>query len=318
MGGEWKVDDARDRRGSVAVVTGANSGLGFWTARGLASRHATVVLACRDTPKALEAMRGIASGLPDADLHAMRLDLAELSSVREFAEEFLERFSRLDILVNNAGVMACPRSETADGFEMQFGVNHLGHFALTGLLCGRIAASDDGRVVTVTSGAHNVGSIRFDDLQSRRRYDRWAAYAQSKLANLLFSFELHRRARQAGIGLLSVAAHPGYAATNLQKSGPLMDRPPGLGGVMELLVSLANRTMAQSPEAGALPQLYAALSDDVESGDFIGPSGFLEMGGYPVRVGSSLRSRDENLARRLWTVSTELTGVRYSLFGQPD
>ncbi len=316
MSEKWTIGDAPDTAGRVAVVTGANSGLGFWTAKGLVFRGAAVVMACRDTPKAQEVARTILAELPDADLHVLRLDLADLSSVREFAEAFRQRFDRLDLLINNAGVMACPRRETADGFELQFGVNHLGHFALTGLLFPEIASRPDSRVVTVTSGAHNVGNIRFDDLHSRRRYDRWAAYAQSKLANLLFTFELQRRVQQEGLGVLSVAAHPGYAATNLQRSGPLMERPPGWGGAMEMLVSFANRTLAQSPEMGSLPQLYAALAEDVRGGDVIGPAGFMEMSGYPCKVGSSLRSRDEELAKRLWAVSSELTGVRFPFSGE--
>ena len=304
----WTADDIPELEGRVIIVTGANSGIGVETARQLARRGATVVLACRRARRAEGAVLRIREALPLAKLVVMQLDLADLDSVRAFAAAFAERFERLDVLCNNAGVMAIPRRLTADGFEAQFGTNHLGHFALTGQLLEPLRATPGARVVTVSSQAHRMGRMRFDDLQGERFYQRWLAYAQSKLANLLFCHELERRAKASGSALLSVACHPGYADTNLQLLGPTLDASRW----RQALMRLGNRMLAQSAAMGALPTLYAALSPDVQGADYIGPDGLRHMWGYPVRHPSSRRSRDEATAARLWQVSEELTGVEYA------
>jgi NAD(P)-dependent dehydrogenase (short-subunit alcohol dehydrogenase family) len=294
---KWTADQIPDQSGRTAVVTGANSGLGLVTARELARAGARVVIACRSTEKG-EAAKSEMKGAVEVEA----LDLGSLESVRAFAERFQ---GGLDLLINNAGVMAPPRSETADGFELQIGTNHLGHFALTGLLIGAMDGRDDARVVTVTSTAHRMGRIAFDDLQSESGYSRWRAYGQSKLANLLFALELDRRLRAAGSRIRGLAAHPGYAATNLQTSAP-----PFLDG---MVMRVTNLLFAQSLDMGALPQLYAATYPGLEGGSFIGPEGFREQRGHPKPVTPSRDARDEEVARRLWEVSEELTGVRYEL-----
>jgi NAD(P)-dependent dehydrogenase (short-subunit alcohol dehydrogenase family) len=285
---EWTAADIPDQTGRTIVVTGANSGLGEVTARQLAGRGATVVLACRDTAKG-DAAAAAMSG----DVTVRPLDLADLASVRGFAEATGD----IDVLVNNAGVMAVPSKRTADGFEMQLGTNFLGHFALTGLLLPKIAD----RVVTLSSPAHRIGRIDLDDLNwERRRYRRWGAYGQSKLADLIFAYELHRRLTAAGSPVRSVAAHPGYASTGLQShTESFQDKGMALG----------NRLLAQSAEMGALPSLYAATAPDVAGGDYYGPDRLGEMRGHPQRVRSSKASRDEVLALSLWNRAVELTGV---------
>jgi hypothetical protein len=300
----WTADQMGDRSGQTVVVTGANSGLGFETTRAFARAGAHVVLACRSRTRGTLAKQAIARETPAASLAVETLDLASLSSIRRFADR-LDPES-LDLLVNNAGVMAIPRRTTEDGFEMQFGVNHLGHFALTGLLLDRLVAGE-ARVVTVSSAFHRRGEIDFDDLQHEASYDPWAAYGQSKLANLLFAYELQRRLDDAGLPVTSVGAHPGYAATNLQLRGPQMRDSP----VRTLLYGLANRLFAQSAEKGALPICYAATAPDVSGGDYVGPDSFGGLRGYPTVTDSSPRSRDPELARDLWRVSSSLTGVSY-------
>jgi NAD(P)-dependent dehydrogenase (short-subunit alcohol dehydrogenase family) len=286
----WTPAEMSAQSGRTFVVTGANSGIGLAAARELAASGADVVLAVRDTAKG-EAAAAALSGEPEV----RALDLADLASVRAFAEG-LDR--DIDVLVNNAGVMATPHRTTADGFELQLGTNHLGHFALTGLLLARVRD----RVVTVSSGAHRMGKINFDDLQCERSYRRWPAYAQSKLANLLFVHDLQRRLEAAGSRVRSVAAHPGWAATNLQfHTESIQDR----------IMAVGNRIFAQSDERGAWPTLYAATAPDLPGGCYIGPDGFLEQRGHPKLVGCSAAARDEGTARRLWETSEELTGVRY-------
>ena len=304
---EWTSKDVPDQTARTVVVTGANSGIGFHAARVLAERGADVVLGVRDTSRGEEAAGRIRDGARDARVDVRRLDLADLGSVREFAAGVGERFGYgLDMLINNAGVMALPYRTTADGFEMQLGTNHLGHFALTGLLLDSLLRRPDPRVVTVSSAAHRMGRINFDDLQSERSYRKWPAYGQSKLANLLFAYELQRRASAAGTPLRSVAAHPGYSATNLQVAGPQMSG----SSLNERFMVMLNKVVAQSSEMGAEPTLYAATTPDL-LGAFVGPSGPGEMRGHPQVVTSNSRAMDETTARRLWEVSEELTGVRY-------
>jgi hypothetical protein len=308
MSAVWTADSMSDQSERVAVVTGANSGLGYETALALAGRGAHVVLACRDAAKAGRALDAIRAAHPNASVEVVALDLSSLASVRDFAKEIGARFPRLDLLCNNAGVMALPPRRTADGFEMQLGTNHLGHFALTGLLLDQLLATPGARVVTVSSTLHRPGRIHWDDLHLDRSYGKWRAYAQSKLANLLFAFELDRRLRKAGAQCSSVAAHPGYAATNLQFAGPQMAG----ARLFERASALGNRLFAQSAAMGALPTLYAATEPAVASGDYIGPGGPAEMKGHPRPVGASARARNASDAARLWSVSEELTGVRFA------
>jgi NAD(P)-dependent dehydrogenase (short-subunit alcohol dehydrogenase family) len=300
MSDKWTAAQIPDQSGRVALVTGANSGLGLVTARELARAGARVVMACRSEAKGRDAVRAVEVRAPGAELEL--LDLASLDSVRAFGERMGESHPEIDLLINNAGVMAPPRTETADGFELQLGTNHLGHFALTGLLLDALEGREDARIVTLSSGMHRGGRIAFDNLEGRRRYFRWSAYAQSKLANLMFALELDRRLRAAGSGVKSLAAHPGWSATNLQTSGP-----PKLDAV---LMAPVNRFYAQSDEMGALCTLYAATEPGLEGGTYIGPDGLGEMRGYPRRVAPSKAARDEEQARWLWEVSEELTGVR--------
>jgi NAD(P)-dependent dehydrogenase (short-subunit alcohol dehydrogenase family) len=299
----WTAADMPDQSGRRVVVTGANSGIGYHAALELARHSAHVVLAVRDQANGEDAIARIRAEVREAKLELRPLDLADLASVRAFAEGFGEP---LDLLLNNAGVMALPYRRTADGFEMQIGTNHLGHFALSGLLLERLLAGERPRVVTVASGAHRMGKIDFDDLQSERRYRRWLAYGQSKLANLLFGQELQRRSDAAGAGLTSVNAHPGYAATHLQAAGPQMSG----SRLKEKMTALLNKAFAQTDREGALPTLYAATMD-VKGGSYVGPDGFAEMRGHPELGSMSARARDEDTARRLWELSERLTGVRF-------
>ena len=301
----WSSADIPDLTGRSIVVTGANSGIGLEAATSLAAHGAAVTLAVRDVDRGSSAADQIRAASPQAQVEVARLDLADLASVREFAAVWTAAHpDGLDVLVNNAGVMAIPRRETADGFEMQLGTNHLGHFALTGLLVGSLRPA--GRVVTVSSGAHRFGRMDFDDLQSES-YQKWRVYGQSKLANILFALELHRRAEAAGADLRSIAVHPGYAATNLQSVGP----PMSGSRVGASMMGLANRVLAQSAEAGAWPTLMAATDPSVPSGTYIGPTGFMGQRGTPGFETPSEAARDVDSARRLWDVSTELTGVTY-------
>jgi NAD(P)-dependent dehydrogenase (short-subunit alcohol dehydrogenase family) len=291
-----------DQSGRVALITGANSGIGLEAARALAGAGARVIIASRDTTKGDHAVAEIQAAMPAAQLEVERLDLADLSSVHRLVSRL--HVDRLDLLINNAGVMAAPHSKTADGFELQIGTNHLGHFALTGLLLGRLLATPGARVVTISSTAHKMGKIDHEDLQSERSYSRWGAYGQSKLANLLFAFELERRLRASDADTISVAAHPGYSATNLQFAAtPSRIERVGMG--------IFNRIWAQSAERGAQPTLYAATAD-IPGGSFVGPDGFQEFRGSPTLVRATSAARDEDSARRLWEASEKLTGVSYS------
>jgi NAD(P)-dependent dehydrogenase (short-subunit alcohol dehydrogenase family) len=307
----WTENDIGDLSGKTFVVTGANSGIGFEAARALAGKGGLVVLACRSVDKGKEAADRIRAAHPAAATEVRALDLASLASVRTFAGEVARDHARLDGLVNNAGIMAIPRRETADGFEMQIGTNHLGHFALTGLLLGRLLGSAPSRVVTVSSMMHTrgkFGALDAEDLRLAAGYAKWEAYGRSKLANLLFAYELQRRLEIAHPQVLSLACHPGYAATNLQHVGPAMAGSAVEGFVMRT----GNALFAQSARAGALPTLCAAVGADVRGGDFIGPGGPFTMWGKPVAQRSSRASRDLYAAKKLWETSEQLTGVRYA------
>jgi NAD(P)-dependent dehydrogenase (short-subunit alcohol dehydrogenase family) len=317
----WALEDLPDQTGRTVLVTGANRGLGLRSAEALAARGARVLMACRDPAKAAEAREQVAAAARGPAPEVVELDLADLASVRACAGKVAATVDRLDVLMNNAGVMAVPFSRTADGFELQLGTNHLGHFALTGLLLPVLRQARAPRVVTTSSNVHRAGRINWDDLvppgpaagtpAGERGYRRWPAYAQSKLANLLFAFELDRRAGQAGSDLVSVAAHPGYAATHLLAVGAEQSGRPGRR-LTGMLKSGSLRVLAQSDAMGALPQLYAATARGVEGGEYFGPDRLFELRGHPQRVGSSAAARDPETARRLWQVSEDLTGVTYA------
>ncbi|GGX60578.1 oxidoreductase [Streptomyces anandii] len=300
----WSVEEIPDLGGRTAVVTGANSGLGYVTARELARRGARVVLGCRSRARGRAAVERLTGEVPKADVELGELDLGDLASVRRFASEFAH--DRLDLLVNNAGVMAPPYGTTADGFETQFGVNHLGHFALTALLLPGLTATPGARVVTVSSMVHVLANIDLHDLNSERHYRRWTAYARSKTANLLFTHELARRLAAAGADVVAAAAHPGYAATNLQTAGP---RAEGRR-TAERLMELGNRVLAQPAEAGALPTLYAATAPGVRPDSFTGPS-LAMWRGTPAPSWRAPWTLNDTAGERLWTASEELTGVAY-------
>ena len=331
MSTQWTAADVPQLDGRTVVVTGANSGIGYEGSGVFADRGATVVMACRSVRRGERAANRIRREVGDADLDVRELDLADLSSVAAFAEGFAADYDELHVLCNNAGVMAIPRDETADGFEMQFGVNHLGHFALTGHLLDVLEATEgESRVVTQSSGVHEQGKMDFEslapraeetangeavsgDLQHERDYDKWDAYAQSKLANVLFGYELDRRLRNYGVeDVRSVVCHPGFAATNLQiRTGQES------GSTLRLwAMKAANALFAQSAEMGALPMLFAATDDRVLGGEYVGPGGFMNMRGHPEFQRSSDRSYDEATAERLWDVSEELTGVEYDFDGR--
>ncbi|MGI5375231.1 oxidoreductase [Streptomyces sp. CA-251387] len=302
----WNAHDIPDQSGRVAVVTGANSGLGYVTARELARKGARVVLACRSEARGAAAVERLGSEVRQAQVELRLLDLGDLGSVRDFAATF--PYERLDLLVNNAGVMALPYGTTVDGFETQFGVNHLGHFALTGLLLPALLGTPGARVVTVSSPMHAVANIDIGELNSERRYRRWIAYARSKTANLLFTHELARRLAARGSGVVAAAAHPGYAATNLQTAGPRMSGRR----VGEWFMRVGNRVFAQSAEAGALPILYAATAPGVRPDSFTGPS-FAGWRGSPAPSWRAPWTIDDRAGERLWEESERLTGVTYDL-----
>jgi NAD(P)-dependent dehydrogenase (short-subunit alcohol dehydrogenase family) len=303
----WTANDIPPQAGKTIVITGANSGIGYEAALQLAGKGAHVILACRDRARGQAAIDAIKLAHPVAILSLLELDLASLASIRRFADALRATTPVLDVLCNNAGVMAIPFRRTADGFEMQFGTNHLGHFALTGLLLEPLLAAPAGRVVNVSSNGHKLGWIRFETLNEESSYSRWPAYTRSKLANLLFTYELQRRLEGAGARLSSVACHPGYSATNLQTAGAKM----GGSSIEEAIMDFATRLFAQPASMGALPTLYAATAPEVRGGDYIGPDGFAEQAGHPKKVQSNARSHDPEAQHRLWQTSEELTGVRY-------
>lgn len=301
----WGISDVPDQTGRVAIVTGANTGIGFEAAKVLADRGAHVVLAVRNTDKGDAAVARIRADSPRADVAVTELDLASLESVRAAAADLRSAYPRIDLLINNAGVMFTPRQTTADGFELQFGTNHLGHFALTGLILDRLLPVGGSRVVTVSSNAHRFkAAIHFDDLQWERSYSRVGAYGQAKLANLLFTYELQRRLGAADKATIAVAAHPGGSNTELARNLPALLRPA---------TKLVAPLIFQSAAMGALPTLRAATDPDVFGGQYYGPNGLGEQRGHPELVRSSKQSHDAEVQRRLWTVSEELTGVSYGV-----
>jgi NAD(P)-dependent dehydrogenase (short-subunit alcohol dehydrogenase family) len=310
--GKWTAEQIPSQAGKIALVTGANSGIGYQAAMQLARHGAHVLLGCRSADKGSAALARLQREVPGASVEVVQLDMASLASIRAFASTFIARGIALDLLINNAGVMALPKREmTVDGFERQFGTNHLGHFALTGLLLPALLASSAPRVVTVASLAHRTGKIEFDNLQSEKSYKGagWDAHNASKLANILFAKELDRRARAAGSGLLSLAVHPGVSMTSIFANGP------GTANLKAVMVKLLAPVLMQKDDAGALPTLYAATSPDAKGGEYIGPDGFGELKGAPVVVQPKPQALDTAVGQRLWAVSEELTGVKYPAVG---
>jgi NAD(P)-dependent dehydrogenase (short-subunit alcohol dehydrogenase family) len=300
---KWTTANIGDQTGRTAVITGANTGLGYETAAALAAKGAQVVLAVRNLDKGKDAADRIAAASPGAQVQLQELDLTSLESIRAAAEQLKANYDAVDLLINNAGVMMTPKSTTKDGFELQFGTNHLGHFAFTGLLLDRVLATPGSRVVTVSSTAHRfVRGIRFDDLQWERDYSRARAYGQSKLANLMFTYELQRRL--AGTNSIAVAAHPGGANTELGRNTPAPIR---------IVFDVLGPLLIQGADMGALPTLRAATDPGVLGGQYFGPDGFGEQRGHPKVVASTQASHDTEAQRRLWAVSEELTGVVYPI-----
>jgi NAD(P)-dependent dehydrogenase (short-subunit alcohol dehydrogenase family) len=309
MSSPWTTARIPDQTGRVIVITGANSGIGFEAARVLVAKRAHVVLACRNPAKAAEAEALLRAETPKASVEVMELDVSRLASVRAFAETFRKTHPRLDVLCNNAGVMALPPSLTEDGYDIQMATNHLGHFALTGLLLDLLKSSERARVVNVSSGLHRIGGDRFEAMMAGQRFNPWIVYGQTKLANILFTLELNRRVQAKGVDLRAIACHPGYAATNLQVTSAVSG---GSVGYSESMARLGNRLFAQPAAAGAWPTLYAITEPDALGGDFIGPGGLTESSGPPVKATPSRAARDPDLARRLWDLSARATGVDYA------
>ncbi len=304
----WTPAQIPPQNGKLAYITGANSGIGFHAALELARAGCAVILACRDRGKAEAARTRILSDVPAAEVEVAQLDLASLESVHAAAETFLATGQRLDLLVNNAGVMALPeRRTTRDGYEMQLGTNHFGHFALTGLLLPALLRKGPARILTVSSGAHRGATMDFADLEWERGYKPWPAYRRSKLANLLFGFELERRLKKAQAPAISVVVHPGVSNTNLFAAGPGQG-----GGLQAKIIPPLIALIAQSDAQGAWPTLYAATMPQIHGGRYYGPDGWREMRGYPVEVRAEAQAYDEELAAKLWDVSEKLTGVRYT------
>ena len=305
----WSAADIGDLTGRVALVTGANSGIGYETARALAEHGAHVIMACRDDEKARRARDKLESELERSSLELLHLNLADLVSVRRAADEVLAEHARLDLLVNNAGVMGTPYRQTADGFELQMATNHLGHFALTGLLLDRIVTTARSRIVTVSSHLHRMGQLRLDDVAGTAFRSTWVAYGTSKLANLLFVAELSRRLQAAGLPTLALAAHPGWTRSNLAGSGAAL----GNSRVRRKLGRLAGSVLGQSAAGGALPVLCAATSSSVSQGEYVGPAHLFGLYGPPKLARPSRHARDPQSAAALWEASEELTAVRYSV-----
>ena len=303
----WNESDLPTLTGRRVIVTGANSGLGFETARALAQHGAEVTMAVRTRAKGDAAAEAIRATGPTGSVEVADLDLASLASIRDFADAWSSANpDGLDLLINNAGVMAIPRRTTPDGFEMQLGTNHLGHYALTGHLLPALIAVPNSRVVTVSSQAHRMGRMDFEDLMGAQRYGKWKAYGQSKLANLLFTAELQRRLDRSGSSVKAMAAHPGFAATDL-----VFDRYPVKRSIGERVMGWGTGTLAQSAQMGALPTLYAATAPGLAGDSYVGPDGWMEQRGHPKVVDRAPGAKERAAAERLWSVSEELTGVRY-------
>jgi NAD(P)-dependent dehydrogenase (short-subunit alcohol dehydrogenase family) len=305
MGKEWSTEQAPSQHGRVAVVTGANGGLGYETALGLARKDFEVILACRNLEKAEAARSRILREYPNGQVNCMKLDVSSLREVRAFATRFQSQYEQLDLLINNAGIMMSPYRVTEDGFENQFATNYLGHFALTGLLLPSLTGTPGSRVVTVSSLSYKWAEIQFDDFHAAQGYSRRTAYGQSKRACLIFAYELHRRLAAARHNAISLAAHPGLCKTNLDQYFPALVRPLG-------------SLFLQPAEKGALPILYAALEESLEGGEYIGPDGFQEMRGYPIQVDSDEYSKNQENAERLWKASEEMTTTCYLSDGFAD
>ena len=294
----WNAENIPSQKGRVAIVTGSSSGIGYETARVLANKQASVIIAVRNLDKGNKALAKIRQQYPDADLKVMELDLANLAAVKNFTENFKQNYSHLDLLINNAGVMIPPYTKTVDGFELQFGTNHLGHFALTGQLLSLLLGTKGSRIVNVSSGAHAMGKIDLDDLPwEKRSYAPWKAYGDSKLANLYFTYELDRQLKAHNLETLATASHPGWTATELQRETPFME--------------YLNGFFAQNITMGALPTLRAAIEPGLQGAEYFGPKGFMEIRGYPVKVESNELSQDQAIAKKLWEASEKLTGVKF-------
>lgn len=299
----FNLNSIPKQAGKIAIVTGANVGLGFETVRAFVAKDITIIMACRSQQKAEAARAQILAETPNANIDIILLDLSDLRSVTAFAESFKARYNQLDLLINNAGLMVPPYEKTVDGFELQMGANYFGHFLLTSLLLPVLEATEGARIVNLSSVAHRSGKIHFDDMHFVKRYSRWQAYGQSKLAMLMFSFELDRQLKAMGCKTLSVAAHPGVSDTNLSRYIP------------KLLITLLYpvfKLMTQPADKGALPQIYAALGADINSGDYTGPDGFREMAGKPIKVGCYPHAKDLAVAKKLWDVSVELTNASWA------
>lgn len=306
---KWGIENIPDQQGRVAIVTGANSGLGFYTARALALKGCTVIMACRDTQKGEEARQRLLKEKPASEPVLLNLDLGDLSSIKAFSEQYGNTIERLDLLINNAGLMAIPYRKTRDGFEMQFGVNHLGHFALTAQLWPLLKDTEGSRIVNVSSVAHRFGHIHFEDPNWEKRYRKWGAYGMSKLSNLLFTSELERRISASGDRVVAASSHPGYADTELQAKGALMKG----SRISARSFNLANRLVAQSAEMGALPSLYAATAEGVEPGSFYGPGGFMRMKGWPAPDVPDPKRVTRKVAENLWVLSESMTGLKFTI-----
>lgn len=294
----WNAENIPSQKGRVAIVTGSSSGIGYETARVLANKQASVIIAVRNLDKGNKALAKIRQQYPDADLKVMELDLANLAAVKNFTENFKQNYSHLDLLINNAGVMIPPYTKTVDGFELQFGTNHLGHFALTGQLLSLLLGTKGSRIVNVSSGAHAMSKIDLDDLPwEKRSYAPWKAYGDSKLANLYFTYELDRQLKAHNLETLATASHPGWTATELQRETPFME--------------YLNGFFAQNITMGALPTLRAAIEPGLQGAEYFGPKGFMEIRGYPVKVKSNELSQDQAIAKKLWEASEKLTGVKF-------
>lgn len=301
----WNTENIPDQSSRVVIVTGSSSGIGYEAARVLANKNAEVIIAVRSLDKGNAAAGKIRAQNKGANVKVMLLDLADLASVKSFSNEFKNGYSKLDLLINNAGVMIPPYGKTKDGFELQFGTNHLGHFALTAQLLPLLTATAGSRIVNVSSGAHNVGNLNFDDLTwEKRGYSSWRAYGDSKIANLYFTYELDKKLKDSGAGTIATAAHPGYTDTELQRHSTL--------------INMGNSIFSQSISMGALPTLRAAVDENLRGGEYFGPGGFMEMWGYPKQVKSNQLSHDEKIAQKLWTVSEELTGVKFEFVNKDE